>query len=207
MIITIGREFGSGGREVGKRLAEYLGVPCYDKEIINEVAKLQGISAEYVEKISDSDVRVFYQSTVGHSFSAPMMQQNGAIDVLIQEQKVIKNLAKQGDCVIVGRCADIILKDMNPLNIFVYANQECKIKRCLERMREDENEKSIIKQMKKIDKIRARNRNALTGSKFGERESYHLLINTSNIDIKSIIPSIASFALEWFKMQNNIATK
>ncbi len=198
-IITIGREFGSGGRELGKRLADALGIPCYDKEIINEVAKLQGITTDMVEYITEADINSVYAGTIGRTFYSPVYFDTQAINILIEQTNVIKNIASKGDCVIVGCQADIILSDMNPLNIFVYANKESKLERCLSRSTTNETEKEILKKMKKIDKSRSASRTLMCGGKWGEKENYNLCLNTSNKDIKSLIPVLVQFVNEWFK--------
>lgn len=198
MIITVGRQFGSGGRELGKRLADALGIPCYDKEIINEVAKLQGVTPEHVNHIGDSDIRAVYASTIGHTLTVPLYYDNSPLMILAERDSVIKRLASLGDCVIVGRNADVVLKDMHPLNLFVYADTESKLRRCMERAQEGETEKSILKQMKKIDKHRAANRRMATDSEWGQPESYHLCINTSGHEIKTLVPALAQYARQWF---------
>ncbi len=197
-IITVGREFGSGGREFGKRLADALGIPCYDKEIISEVAKLKGISTEHVEHIAQSDISRIYAGTIGRTFSTPIYYNSMAFEVMASQQEVIKSLAEGGDCVIVGRQADIILKDMNPLNIFVYADKASKLRRCMERASEGETEKEILKQMQNVDKSRARNRRLMCDGEWGKREQYHLCINTSGIEIKALVPALAEYAKAWF---------
>lgn len=201
-IITIGREFGSGGRELGKRLADALGVPCYDKEVINEVANLHNISPEYVERITEADISVVYAATIGHTFTAPIFYNNSAIQVIASHQEVVKKLAMQGDCVFVGRCADVILKDFNPLNIFVYADKESKLKRCAERAAEGETEKDILKHMQRIDRDRIANRRITTDTEWGKKETYHLCINTSGIEVKQLVPCLAQYARVWFDARN-----
>ncbi len=202
-IITIGREFGSGGRELGKRLAEALGIPCYDKEIIHEAAKMHGLSEEYVENISAADIRVIYPATIGRSFAAGIYYNDSAVKALSSQQTVIQKLAMQGDCVFIGRGADAILKELNPLNIFVYADKETKLKRCLERGEPGETEKEILKQMQRIDKSRANTRNLLTDSAWGKKETYHLCINTSGLEIKAMIPGLLEYVKKWFEMQDS----
>lgn len=197
-IITIGREFGSGGRELGKRLAEELQIPSYDKEIITAVANLRGISPDHVERISESDIRGIYPSTIGHTFTMPYYFPTDTVSVLVSQQDVIRRLAKHGDCVIVGRCADVLLQDMHPLNLFVYANEESKLARCLERAQEGETERYIRREMKRIDKERAANRRIVTNKPWGKKETYHLCIDTTNVEIKAIIPALAAYARAWF---------
>ncbi len=198
-IITIGREFGSGGRELGKRLADALGVPCYDKEIITEVAKQQGVSPEYVERITQTDIMSVYAGTIGRSMYSSMYFNQTAIKVLSAQQEVIKKLAEESDCVIVGRQADLLLQEMKPLNIFVYADKASKLRRCMARATEGEAEKAILKKMKRIDKDRASNRRMIGGGEWGERENYHLCVNTSGKEIKSLIPALVAYANAWFE--------
>ncbi len=200
-IITIGREFGSGGRELGKRLADSLGVPCYDKEIIAEVAKLQGITPEHVQRISRSDVRQIYGSTIGRSLGAPMYQNVQALQLMGSYEEIIRRLAEQGDCVIVGRNADVILQDRKPLNIFVFATEEARVQRCLAHIRPGENERSIRRQMQRIDRARASNRRLLTDTPWGSPGSYHLCVNTSGMDVKTIIPALSEYVKVWFAQQ------
>lgn len=199
-IITISREFGSGGRELGKRLADALGIPCYDHEIIEMVAKQHGFDKNYVAHISEKDIRVFYPSTIGHRFMAPNHAEQQPIKVTVAQHEIIKQIAGQGDCVIVGRCADVICQEMNPLNIFVYANQVSKLARCKSRADENEHfsEKEMIRKMKQIDKERAAYRELFTEDTWGRKESYHLCINTSEKEIKTLIPAIAEYVKIWF---------
>lgn len=137
-IITISREFGSGVRELGKRLADALEIPCYDHEIIDMIAE-------------------------------------------------------QGDCVIVGRCADIILRDMT---LFVYADQQLKLARYISRAPEDEELSSteMNRKMRQIDQDRAAYRDA----KWEQKETYHLCINTSGKEIKNLIPPLVGYSSCWF---------
>ena len=199
-IITISREFGSGGRELGKRLAEKLHIAYYDKEIIKAISERSGLAEEYVDSVMENDIKVYYPITFGRSFSYKSGFENRN-KIVVAEQDIIKELGEKSDCVIVGRCADYILKEYTPLNLFVHANLESKIKRCRTRVLDSENisDKEIIKQIKKIDKSRAEYNEIFKGKKWGQKEDYHLCINTSNIEIKEIIPAISSFAKCWFK--------
>lgn len=149
-IITISREFGSGGRELGKRLADALGVPCYDQQIIDMIAQKKNLGKNYIAHVSEKDGRVLYPSTIGKHIIAPNYIGHQSVQILVEQKKLIEELAAQGDCVIVGRCADLILKEHHPLNIFVYADQESKAARCLERS--DKSEKlspdQLVRKMK-----------------------------------------------------------
>lgn len=197
-IITIDREFGSGGRELGKRLADALGISCYDQEIIEEVAKLHGLDPAHVERISEADINTVYPMTIGRRFYNPHISVKDDIKILVSQQEVMKSLAMRGDCVIVGRCADVILREDSPMNLFVYANQQSRLKRCLERAREGENEQMILRQMRRIDRDRAQFRELLADSAWGKPSTYHLCINTSDREIKSLIPAIAEYTKCWF---------
>ncbi|MDE5937830.1 MAG: cytidylate kinase-like family protein [Lachnospiraceae bacterium] len=199
-IITIDREFGSGGRELGKRLSEALQIPCYDQEIIEEVAKLHNLDPAHVEHISESDVRKVYPATIGRRFYVSAKPAKDSFQILASERDVINTLARQGDCVIVGRGADLILQEFNPFNMFIYADQESKLKRCIERTKGDEREIDIQRQMKRIDPDRAAFRELLTDSKWGQKESYHLCVNTSGKTIKSLIPAIKAYVDCWFSI-------
>ena len=154
-IITISREFGSGGRELGKRLADVLGYDYYDKEIIASIASNKGMDEDYVERTIEQNQWQtlpisFHQTVVG------MPLDTTHTDLLLEQKRVIEQIAKTGkDCVIVGRNADILLREFQPFNIFVCADMEVKISRCLERDQEDDckNAKEMQRKIQKIDKI------------------------------------------------------
>lgn len=199
-IITISREFGSGGRELAKRLAESLGYKYYDKEIIREMAKQSKFDEKYIENInlnSNDD----FPYTISRSFSLYSAHQKQATEVLVLEQKVIKEIASKGNCVFVGRCADIILKCYNPLNIFVYASMDSKLKRCREKAPKGENltDKELIKKIKIIDKSRKKHSLLIGADCWGQKESYNLCINTTGFEIKELVPIIADYAKTYFK--------
>ena len=201
MIITISREFGSGGRELGKRLAEALQIPCYDNEIIEMIAKEHGFNEEYVANVSEKSIEASYPMTIAQRFAVPFWGEiDQSIRVAASQRSIIENFAKQGDCVIVGRCADVILSDYHPLNIFVYADTESKVRRCMERKHEGEEltRSGIERQMKRIDKSRSQHRQMYSDEKWGSKESYHMCINTSGREIKTMVPSIAQFCKDWF---------
>ena len=116
---------------------------CSDKEIIHEVAALRGVTPDKVEHITRSDIRHIYPATIGRTLSTPIYYNNNAGVVLGEMQNVIRRLATESDCVIVGCQADIILQDMAPFSIFVYADKESKLRRCLERAESGETEETI----------------------------------------------------------------
>ena len=190
IIITIGREFGSGGRELGKRIAEKLGIAYYDREILTEISKKTSLAEDYITQIIERKPTVQYPITIANSFGVYDSDLNKTQNKIFAEQNnVIKDLACKSDCVIVGRCADYILKDMKPFRIFVYSDMESKIKRCIEKgeVGRDLNNRQIKRHIKKIDKHRKDYYNFYTGLKWGDKENYDVLINTSNKNIKDVV--------------------
>lgn len=198
-IITVDREFGSGGRELGKRLADALKIPCYDQEIIDEVAKLHGLDPNHVEHISESDIRAVYPITIGRRFAMMPTMEKDRIKILVTQQEVIRKLAEAGSCVVIGRCADIILQDLCPFNLFVYANEQSKLSRCMEREKNGQNSREILARMKKIDRERASHRELLANSKWGNKEVYHLCVDTSEREIKTLIPGLVEYIRCWYQ--------
>lgn len=198
-IITISREFGSGGRELGKRLADVLGWDYYDREIIAAIAERKGMDESYVEKALEQRVWQGMSLTFRGSFS--MGQQPMQTGLLLEQKRVVEGIAKVGrDCVIVGRNADVLLRQYETFNIFVCADQETKVRRCLERSPQGEqlSRREIEKKMKGIDKNRAQTREIIADGKWGVRSSYHLTVNTTGWDIKRLVPAVAEFARCWF---------
>ena len=172
-IVTIGREYGSGGRIVAQRLAEKLGVPFYDKEVIQGVAKKTGFAENFVREAERRPTNSFmydmYFST--HSLSIPDQ-------VFIAQSGVIKYLADKGGCVIVGRCADYILREHKELlRTFVYAPLEQRVQRAREEYhdKEDNLEGFVIRQ----DKPRASYYNYFTSIRWGDRKSYDLCVSSA----------------------------
>ena len=200
-IITISREFGSGGRELGKRLAEALGIPCYDHQIIDMVAEKENMSKEYVAHMSEKDMRVFYPTTISRGFSTPNYTLMQSAQIAAAEHNLIKQFAAEGDCVIIGRAADAVLREMEPFSIFVCANEESKLARCKARARDGENlsDKEILRKCKEIDKHRRTYREMYCNSKWGEAGSFDLCINTSGKEIKALVPALAGYIKAWYE--------
>ena len=133
-IITIGRQFGSGGRELGKRLSDVLGFDYYDREIITSIAEKYGMNDVYVEKALESSDWRNYNFTFMHSFNTDSVMQAEKVKLLSEQRKVIDGIAETGkDVVIDGRTADILLEKYQPFNIFVCADFDARIKRCQDR--------------------------------------------------------------------------
>ena len=201
-IITISREFGSGGRELGKRLADRLGFDYYDSEIISAVAKNSGLDPHYVTSRLEDHGWQNFPVTFRGTLSSSAYMQASKVQLLIEQKKVIEEIAALGkDCVIVGRNADVLLQTYRPFRIFVCAETEAKLRRCRERASEKETltDKELLRRMKEIDRARAKTREFLSGSEWGDRNAYHLTVNTSDWTIKALVPAVADFASAWFE--------
>lgn len=203
-IITISREFGSGGRELGKRLADYMGYDYYDSEIIAAVAEKSGMDNSYVENTLSNHGWQNYKISFRRTLASSAYIQSSKVGLLLTQKKVIEEIAALGqNCVIVGRNADLILREYHPFNLFVCAKMDAKVKRCMERALYGENltEKELIRKMKQIDKNRSQTREIIGGSVWGQRDAYHLTVNTSDWEIKELVPAVADYAARWFGRQ------
>ena len=198
-VITIGRELGSGGRTVGKEVAKRLEVPYYDRELIDEAAKESGLSADFIENNEQEITSSFlYNLAMGNSYTYGMLGLGGTnsmpltMQVFLAQQKVIQKYAAS-PCVIVGRCADYILKEYKPFRIFVYADIDSKIKRCREKGPEHENltDRELKQKISGMDKKRAKYYELYTGHSWGDKLNFDLCINTSRTVIKEIVPAVA----------------
>ena len=201
-IITIGREFGSGGREIGKRLAEELQIAYYDNEIVNEIVKHSNLAEDYVNQILENNIVRYFPITVSHTlsfFEYPQLDFENK--VYTAQNEVIEGLAEKSDCVIVGRCADYILREKNPFRLFIYADTETKIARCIEKGEADEGmtEKALKQKIKKVDRSRANYYEFFTGLKWGDKKNYDLCINTTNVNLKSVVKELASICNIYFE--------
>ena len=197
-IITIGREFGSGGREIGRRISEKLQIAYYDQEIVTEIAKRTKLSEEYVERITEDRPYMSYPIHAGMSFHSAYYaytEFDRSLTVFAEQHNIIKELAEKADCIIVGRCADYILREMNPFRIFVYADADSKLKRCRERSPEDENLSNckIKRNIRSIDKGRSRYYSYFSNQKWGDSQNYDLMINTSGKDVKQISEAVSCY--------------
>lgn len=198
-IITISREFGSGGREVGKRLADELGMSYYDKEIITEMSKETGMSEEYIKNISEKGIYP-YAFQFARSFAMYSGVQNNQTEILVAQQRVLKKVAEKGNCIIIGRGADVILKEYKPMKIFVYSDMESKMNHCkMKRKDEELSDKELENKILQIDKDRKKYHEIISNIKWGDKRNYHLCINTSGLEIKEIIPSLADYIEDWFR--------
>ena len=182
-VITIGRQFGSGGRELGKKLAKALGWAYYDREIIKKIAENTALPEDYVEKLLDRKPTAYYPASSGSTFHLSFDPHfNLSNTVYAEQSRLVRELAAKGNCIIVGRCADYILREEKPLRIFVYADIERRVKRCMANLRPDEtgiSEKEMQKKILAEDRARQKYYRFFTGQKWGELCHYDLCLNTA----------------------------
>ena len=177
-IITISREFGSGGRFIGEEVAKKLGIAYYDKNIINEIAEKSGLSPEYIQENAELSPK---KGLFAYAFAGRDVTGKSVEDMVYEAQrKVILELAEKESCVIIGRNADYILKDRDDvLNVFIHGDTPEKIQR-ITRLYNVEEQKAV-KMMADIDKRRMANYNFYTNQKWGKADNYTLCLNSSRL--------------------------
>lgn len=202
MIITIGREFGSGGKYIGERLAEELNMKLYDEELIERVSKERNIDINLLNENDEKHKKSFWymlaMASMSMSDSVNSLTELPSDDkYFIEQAKVIEEIADEGNAIIIGRCSNVILKDRkNVVNIFVYSSDEkFKINRKVEFAGLDE--KKALKLMHKKDKERAAYYNYYTNQTWGGRESYDLLVDSSKLGIENTIKFIKDYLKYW----------
>ena len=196
-IITISRQYSSGGREIGRKLAEKWGIPFYDNELITRAARESGYSVEVFESAeSRATSSLLYSIARGITTSGGIGTtfQNLSLDdrLFLAQADMIRKVAQEGPCVIVGRCADYVLRRFdNVVNIFVYADMEFRKERAvrIDNMPTDRIEDNILK----MDKRRANYYNFHTGEKWGRTENYALCINSSKIGTDNAVKFISEY--------------
>lgn len=192
-IITVGREFGSGGREIGRKLAQALGIAYYDHEIVTELIRRTNLAEEYIRSIEEKNPVPVFAVTTGRTFLSignPLAEQQ--VSVLSEEGRIIQEMAEKSDCVIVGRRADYILRDKNPLKLFIYADMDFKMQRCREweHFGEEITDKALRQKIISVDKERAKYYEFMTGQKWGDKANYDICLNTSVLGIEKAVESI-----------------
>lgn len=199
-VITIGRQFGSGGRAIGRLVAEKLGIPFYDKEIIKRISKESGLSHEILDDYDEKPTNSFLYSlslgayTYGNSITGiPEMPMSDKIFVI--QSDVIKKIASEGPCVIVGRCAESILKDeADCLSVFIHADFDSRIQRVSEYDKISHDQ--AAEQIRKTDKKRASYHNYYSELKWGAATSYDFCINS-----KIGIENAAKLIIDMYNMR------
>ena len=178
-IVTISREFGSGGRYIGEELAKKLGWAYYDKELISEVAKKTGFAEEFVAQAGEYSPfkSIFSYGFVSRDSGGASMEDQ----VYAVQRKLILEIVEKGPCVIVGRCADYILEDRSDcLNVFIYGDEATKAQRVI-KYHESATEKEAVKLMRETDKRRRINYNYYTDRQWGKCQNYDLCLNSTSI--------------------------
>jgi cytidylate kinase len=199
IIITIARQFGSGGREIGELVAKRLGIPCYDKELIKDAAT-KGSLNEEVLKVTDESAAnsLLYTLAMGSNILGAGAHFNYKMPLndklFILQSEIIKEYADKGGCVIIGRCADYVLSDRDDLlKIFIYGNIKHREARIRERY-PDIKSSQVMDVIAKTDKRRASYYNFYTGNKWGAHDNYDLAINSSTFGVEKTAEMIAEMA-------------
>ena len=195
-IVTIGREFGSGGRELGRRLAEKLGYAYYDQEIVTEIAQRTALSEAYVHQILEYKPVTAFPIRIGRTFTTVVNSQPEQWhEIFRQQYQILRELADKADYVIVGRCADWMLRAYQPFRIFVYADMEHRMLRCRQKGAEHEamSDKKLRQHIQAVDRHRASYYSYCTDQKWGDKANYDLCINTGLESVKEIAHHVAQY--------------
>ncbi len=196
-IVTITRQYGSGGHDIGKALADRLNIPFYDKELISLAAKESGVCPQIFENVDERATNsLLYSLSVGLYNYGNGFSSMGDLPVndrlYILQHKIIKELAEKGPMVVVGRCADYVLKDnSNAVKIFIYADIDSRIKRAVER--NDIDPARAKQAVLKADKNRANYYSFYSGKKWGVADNYDLCINSTHISTKQAVDIIIDY--------------
>ena len=185
-IITIGRELAAGGRTIGKMVANKLAIPYYDRELIDKAAIKAGFSVPFVES-SDQTITnsLLYNLTMGISISTSSFKNSDkevlplSEQVYIAQKEVITDYASKGSCVIVGRCADYILKDYDILRVFIHSDMDKRAERAVKEY--GMNKDTVVRELKKSDQNRSRHYNIFTDQTWGDKNNYDLVLNSSTL--------------------------
>lgn len=183
VIITIAREYGSGGHLLGEMLSKELGIKLYDKEFIHLVAEKSGINEQYIKKNEQSIPSFWLKCILGKNSEQSLERSLSSDDVLfVAESKIIQELAEKGPCIIVGRCADFVLRDYpNLIKVFCYSDLKSACVRCVQEY--GVSEEKAESEIKRINHNRIAHYEYYTGEKWGEPHHYNLMINTGSIDL------------------------
>jgi cytidylate kinase len=198
-IITVGRQFGSGGREIGELVAQHFGIKCYDKELLSRAAKESGFCEEMIQNHDERPTNSFLYNLVMDTYSfgynaSSFVDMPISHKVFLAQFDTIKKIADEGPCVIVGRCADYALSDYdNVLNLFIHADEEAKIKRIRERFDDVKSDEQARDMMSKKDKQRQSYYNYYSSKKWGRADSYDLCINSSILGIEGTVNFIIQY--------------
>ena len=208
-IITVGRQFGSAGREIAEKVAEHYGIKCYDKDLIARVAQESGFCQEMVQQHDERPTNSFLYNLVMDTYSfgynaSSFVDMPISQKVFLAQFDTIKKVAAEGPCVIVGRCADYALSDFhNVMNIFIHADEDFKIKQITHRFSDITTEQKARDMMVKKDKQRQSYYNYYSSKKWGRADSYDLSVNTALLGVDGTINLLIQ-AIEDFDKRNNL---
>ena len=217
-VITIGRQFGSGGHEVGSRLAKKMGIPFYDKEILRLTAKNSRFAESYLEKMDEQKPSFLNVGSAGlMSGAGGTSSAQGALtqfynlspndQIFLETSKVMNSLAEKGPCVIVGRCADYILRGLDPINFFICADIQDRVARKLAlEEHSDMSEQEMEKLIRQTDKSRSKYYEYYSHEVWGSADNYHMCINTSVVGVDGAVEIIMKF-VEEFRKKNLMPDK
>ena len=205
MVITIGREYGSGGKYIGERLSQELGMKLYDKEILNKVSETAGIDLNVLTEMDEKQEQSFW-----YTYAMDLYHTDESLTTLsdlpsnelvfIEQSKVIEELANTENCIIIGRCSNVILRNNpNALNVFVYSSDmDFKIQRKL-KYGDIKDEVELIKLIQTTDNERSHYYNYFTHKEWGDRNDFDLMIDTSKIGVDGAVELIKRYV----ELKNN----
>ncbi len=186
-VITISREFGSGGRTIGRKVAEKLGIPCYDAEIIEKIAEESGYSGDYIRKEGEGASDRWLSNLFSNRAMGPTNQDT----IWVIQSRIIRELAEKGPCVIVGRCADYVLRGQaDLLNVFIHADPQKRAERIVREY--GERDASPLERIREKDRRRAAYHRFYTDLKWGHAQNYHLCLDSGVLGIDKCADLIAS---------------
>ena len=189
MIISIGRQHGSGGREIARLLAQELGIKCYDKEIVDEAAKHADFSRDLINAYDEKRMSAFMLHAGGYGLNENFRLN---MQVVSAQFDAIREIASKGDCIFVGRCADYILRDRSDLvSVFILGDMDERLK-CLER-RQGLDEAAARKKIKEVDKDRSSFYKYYSDQVWGDAQNYDLCINSSRLGVEGTVKVIMDY--------------
>lgn len=193
MVICIGRQYGSGGREIGEKLAARLRIPCYDKLLVKKAAQNSGLSVEMLQREEEKPINS-HRFLTGNPFVDSAALSNAFYSesqmAYEAEKQVIEQLGTRGSCVIIGRCASSLLRDKNILSVFIYADGPDRLERVMRR--NDLDEKSADQRIRRVDRMRKKYFDFYSDTSWGQPESYDLMISSSKYGVDGCVKLILS---------------
>lgn len=193
-VITIGRQFGSGGRKIGEIVAEALGIPYYDRQLIDKIAEESGLGMAYLKAAEEKlpNETLLSSASFGSVFSpfTPYVPYSNIDKMYFTQSDIIRKLADKGPCVIIGRCANFVLKDYpGTFSIFIHASRKSRVARIIRRYNIEP--ELAASELSKVDKHRASYYSYYTDSKWGEAHGYHMTLDSMRLGLEGAAKVIA----------------